>query len=414
MCESHSLAVGRGRSGGLVAHPGQGFEGAEASLVSDDFISRASQTMRLSHRISALRDRLVSSQRFQAFAERFPLTRPVARKRARALFDLCSGFVYSQVLFACVKLGLFPLLAKAPLPRDEIARALDLSPEATQRLLDAAVSLELVERRGSDLYGLGGLGAALIGNPAVVAMIEHHHLLYADLADPVALLRGEAGDGALARYWAYARTASPSDISDSHVGPYSDLMAASQPMVARQVISSYDLRRHRRLMDVGGGSGAFLAAVAKEVPRLELALFDLPAVAERARSRFAREGLSERVTVHGGSFFDDPLPEGADIISLVRIVHDHDDGPVLVLLRAVRRALPTGGMLLLAEPLAGTPGAESVADAYFGFYLLAMGSGRARSPAELAKLLQKAGFGPPRLISTPMPLITRLLVSQAI
>jgi demethylspheroidene O-methyltransferase len=372
------------------------------------------QTMRLSHRFSALRDRLVSNPRFQAFAERFPLTRPVARRRARALFDLCSGFVYSQVLFACVKLGLFPLLARAPLPRDEIARALDLSPEATQRLLDAAVSLELVERRGGDEYGLGGLGAALIGNPAVVAMIEHHHLLYADLADPVALLRGEAGEGALARYWAYAGAASPSEVSDAQVTSYTDLMAASQPMVARQVISSYNLKRHRRLMDVGGGSGAFLAAVAREVPGLELALFDLPAVAEQARGRFAREGLSDRTTVHGGSFFDDPLPEGADIISLVRIVHDHDDGPVLALLRAVRRALPTGGILLLAEPMAGTPGAESVADAYFGFYLLAMGSGRARTPEELAKLLEKSGFGPPRLLSTPMPLITRLLISKAI
>jgi demethylspheroidene O-methyltransferase len=369
--------------------------------------------MRLSHRISALRDRLVSNPRFQAFAERFPLTRPVARKRARALFDLCSGFVYSQVLFACVKLGLFPLLAKAPLPRDAIACALDLSPEATQRLLDAAVSLDLVERRGGE-YGLGSLGAALLGNPAVTAMIEHHHLLYADLADPVALLRGESGEGALARYWAYAGASSPADVSDAQVTSYTDLMAASQPMVARQVISSYDLKRHRRLMDVGGGSGAFLAAVAKEVPGLELALFDLPAVAEQARLRFAREGLSERTSVHGGSFFDDSLPQGADIISLVRIVHDHDDGPVLTLLRAVRQALPTGGILLLAEPMAGTPGAESVADAYFGFYLLAMGSGRARSPAELANLLEKAGFGPPKLLSTPMPLITRLLISKAV
>ncbi len=369
--------------------------------------------MRLSHRLSALRDRLVSSPRFQAFAERFPLTRPVAHRRARALFDLCSGFVYSQVLFACVKLGLFPLLAEAPLPRDDIARALDLSPEATQRLLDAAVSIGLVERRGAN-YGLGDLGAALIGNPAVTAMIEHHHLLYADLADPVALLRGEAGEGALARYWAYAGAVSPSEVSDAQVAPYSDLMAASQPMVARQVISSYDLRRHRRLMDVGGGSGAFIAAVAKEVPGLELALFDLPAVAEQARAWFAREGLSDRVSIHGGSFFDDALPEGADIISLVRIVHDHDDGPVLDLLRAVRRALRTGGMLLLAEPMAGTPGAESVADAYFGFYLLAMGSGRARSPAELAKLLEKSGFGPPKLLATPMPLITRLLISTAV
>ncbi len=373
----------------------------------------ADQTMRMSHRISALRDNLVSNPRFQAFAERFVLTRPIARRRARALFDLCSGFVYSQVLFACVKLGLFTLLAEAPLARDEIARALDLSPEATQRLLDAAVSLELVERRGGDAYGLGGLGAALVGNPAAIAMIEHHHLLYADLADPVALLRGEAGRGRLAEYWAYAGAASPSGVSDAQVSSYTELMAASQPMVARQVVSSCDLGRHHRLMDVGGGSGAFLAAVAEKVPGLELALFDLPAVAERARTRLTDLGLGERVLIHGGDFFRDPLPQGADIISLVRILHDHDDGPALSLLRAVRRALPAGGTLLLAEPMAGTPGAEAVADAYFGFYLLAMGSGRARTSSQIGRLLREAGFGPPRLLPTPMPILTRLMISEA-
>jgi demethylspheroidene O-methyltransferase len=67
----------------------------------------------------------------------------------------------------------------------------------------------------------------------------------------------------------------------------------------------------------------------------------------------------------------------------VRVVHDHDDERVLALLRAVRAALPPGGTLLLAEPMAGTPGAQAMGDAYFGFYLLAMGSGRPRTPQRL-------------------------------
>jgi demethylspheroidene O-methyltransferase len=67
-------------------------------------------------------------------------------------------------------------------------------------------------------------------------------------------------------------------------------MAASQPMVAGQVIDSYPFARHRRLLDVGGGEGAFLSAVGARVPGLELGLFDLPAVGERARSRSSRPG----------------------------------------------------------------------------------------------------------------------------
>ena len=108
----------------------------------------------------------------------------------------------------------------------------------------------------------------------------------------------------------------------------------------------------------------------------------------------------------------DPLPSGADIATLVRVVHDHNDDVVLRLLQAVRTALVPGGTLLLAEPMAETAGAEAMGDAYFGFYLLAMGSGRPRSQAELVSLLQRAGFESVRPVRTRMPLQTSLLVAR--
>ncbi len=82
------------------------------------------------------------------------------------------------------------------------------------------------------------------------------------------------------------------------------------------------------------------------------------------------------------------------------MVHDHDDDARAALLRAVRAALPPGGALLLAEPMAQTRGAEPVGDAYFGFYLLAMGQGRPRSAAVLTAMLREAGFDAVRLLPT--------------
>jgi len=61
-------------------------------------------------RFTAWRESLTARPRFRAWAARFPLTRPLARRRARELFDLCAGFVYSQVLAACVRLKLFEAL----------------------------------------------------------------------------------------------------------------------------------------------------------------------------------------------------------------------------------------------------------------------------------------------------------------
>jgi demethylspheroidene O-methyltransferase len=377
----------------------------------------------LQERIAQSRNRLLSSPRFQRWAGGFALTRPLARRNASAVFDIVAGFVYSQILLACVRLNLFEILNERPHTLAALSIKLGLSQDAAKRLLDAAISLQLVERRsatgkvtGADgeshemRYGLGVLGAPLVGNQAVLAMVEHHAMVYADLRDPVALLRGEQSTG-LANYWPYAANEVEADVTEARVAAYTKLMAASQPLVADEILDAYPLERHQCLLDVGGGDGTFLCKVAERHAGLQLRLFDLPAVAKLAEKNFAGHALGSRATAFGGNFLTDPLPAGTDIISFVRIIHDHDDERVRTLLTAARKALPLGGRVLIAEPMSGTPGAERIGDAYFGFYLLAMGRGRARTPAELAELLKATGFHAPRLIPTRIPMQTSLIVA---
>ena len=366
-----------------------------------------------SGRVLAVRDRLLASPRFQRWAAAFPLTRPVARRRARQLFDLCAGFVYSQVLLACVRLGLFEILAEAPQTIEALKARLALSDEAARRLLDAAVALRLVSRRGEGQFALGPLGAPLVGNGAIRAMVEHHALLYADLQDPVALLRGESKEARLPGYWAYAAATNPADLPEDRVAAYSALMTASQPLVANEILDAVPLHRYQCLLDVGGGEGAFLIAAMRRAPRLRAVLFDLPPVAMRAQARITANKLAHRALVVSGDFLVDSLPPGADILSLIRVIHDHDDEGALVILRGAWRALSGNGTLLLAEPMAATPGAERVGDAYFGFYLFAMGRGRPRSARELARLLTVAGFDSIRPVATRLPLQVSLLLARS-
>ncbi|NBD96488.1 MAG: methyltransferase domain-containing protein [Gammaproteobacteria bacterium] len=331
----------------------------------------------------------------------------------RALFDLCSGFVYSQVLLACIRLKLLDHLARSPMCAAELAAALDLPRDALDRLLAAAESLRLVERRARDEIGLGSLGAALLGNPAVAMMIEHHSALYADLIDPVALMRGECGTTHLSRYWAYSGNDRPDTLTDEDTGSYSDLMAASQELIAEQVLAAYSLNRHRRLLDVGGGAGAFALAAMRKASHLQACVFDLPSVSARARNRFESHGLSERGSTCGGDFTVDPLPTGFDLVSVVRILHDHNDDVAQGLLQSIRESIAPGGVILVAEPMLGTRGAEPVGAAYFGFYLMAMGQGRPRSPGEIAAMLRTAGFSSVSLRRTPAPLLARVLIAKA-
>jgi demethylspheroidene O-methyltransferase len=358
---------------------------------------------RWNDRLKSWRDRCLAAPRFQQWASRFALTRPVARRHAGALFDLCAGFVYSQVLLACVRLGLFELLRAGPLRLKELCWRLELTEVALRPLLAAAQALSLVEPRAPDQWGLGTLGAALLGNPAVPAMIEHHAMLYRDLSDPVALLRTPQARGELARLWPYARNHDPSQLAAGQIEAYTALMAQTQTLVAEELLDAYPFSRHRCLLDVGGGNGTFLVTAALRAPRLRLMLFDLPAVAEQARVRLQAAGLQQRAQTYGGDFASGQLPAGADLITLVRVLHDHDDDAAMTLLQAAHRALPTGGSVLLAEPMAGVRGALPGTEAYFAFYLLAMGQGRVRSAAQIAQMLRAAGFRRPRLRATARP-----------
>jgi len=228
----------------------------------------------------------------------------------------------------------------------------------------------------------------------------------------VDLLRKPQGRGELAAFWPYATAEAPQEADAESVRAYSALMAATQPTVAADIFRAYPLRRHRRVMDVGGGSGAFLSLAGAHAPKLHLTLFDLPAVTEHAGPRLACAGLTARTDIIGGDFLTDTLPSGADLITLVRILHDHDDAGVARLLRSARDALPAGGALLVAEPMSAAPKADRIADAYFGFYLLAMGRGRARTPRRIMEMMREAGFQRTRLLKTRTPSLLRVIIAR--
>ncbi|MFM7971293.1 MAG: methyltransferase [Betaproteobacteria bacterium] len=380
-----------------------------SSSPTPDWAAPASTTWR--DRWLDWRDARLVHPWFRRWAMAWRLPRALVRRRARSLFDLMAGFVYSQTLLASVRLRLFDHLATGPQTLPRLAALTGVPEAGLERLLRAACSLQLLQQRDTGAYGLGVLGAPLVGDPGIAAMVEHHALLYEDLRDPVALLKADAPTGRMASYWVYANTAQPGVLSDADVAAYSALMSATQPMIAEEVLQAVDLRRHRCLLDVGGGEGRFVQQAAEHAPHLQLMLFDLPAMAERARERLTRAGLGRRCTVHGGDFAQDGLPGGADIISLIRVAFDHPDERVLAVLRAVHTALPPGGTVVLAEPMSGTPGAEPMGEAYFGFYLMAMGRGRPRTPEHLGRLLAAAGFGAVQLMPTRLPLQTRVMVA---
>lgn len=361
-----------------------------------------------------LRDTLIVNKRFQRLAASLPIFRSISRSRASNLFDVMAGFVYSQILLACIRLNVFNALANGPLHLEDLSRITNFPILGLQKLLDAAVAIKLLEQRSQGRYGLGPLGSPLVGNDAIAAMVEHHTAFYADMRDPLALLSGTNSDRNLGKYWPYVSEKAEDQDSlqnKDNVAEYSALMSASLPLVADEIVDAYDFTKHTCLLDVGGGQGTFLKRVHLVAPKLKKMLFDLPGVAELAAQQLGLSPETQSIQTHGGNFFTDALPKGADLITLVRVIFDHDDARVLTLLQSIHAALPEDGNLLIAEPMADAPGAQAMGHAYFGFYLLAMGRGKPRKISEINDLLKKVGFSRVRTIATKMPINTQIVLA---
>ena len=361
-------------------------------------------------------ERIYASPNLYKWSLSNPFTRWITKRRTQKIFDLMSGFVYSQVLLGCVRLDLFKMLYQRPLDLHQISLQTRVPEEALQRLLLSAVSLGLLECRSQQRFGLGPLGVPLAMHSGIGAMVEHNHLLYRDMQDPLTFLNN-AWQGKMAEYWPYAHDAQAAErLAQEKFSRYSDLMASSQEFVVQEILGAYYFEDHRCVLDVGAGKGRFASELALHAKHLQLKLFDLPPVLELARETFQSKGLIDRLSLCPGNFLHDPLPEGADLVTLVRVAHDHPDEVVQQLLKKIHDALPVGGTLLLAEPMAktsatGTDGLTQT-DAYFHFYLLAMGAGRLRTPEELMRMMRTAGFVSVEQVPNNMPIHAQILLGR--
>lgn len=349
------------------------------------------------------RNRLLRSAVFQKWAARLPISQSIARQRATDLHHILAGFVYSQTLSASYKLGLLECLKDRTATLEEIADHCELEVDAAFTLVNAATAIDLLQKAGKSHWTLGELGASIHGNPGVQSMLRHHDLLYRDMADPAHLLRNREG-ASLRGYWPYV----DGDHSDpAAAARYSELMADSQHLIANHILDAISLTAKTRLLDVGGGTGTFARLAAERFTQTETAVFDLPQVVASIPPKQGH--LFER---YAGDMFNDPVPQGFNAISLIRILHDHNDEPVEQLLSKCFDALPSGGQLIIAEPMAETASAESIGHTYFGFYLWAMGSGRPRTKCEITRMLKRAGFRGIREKRTHIPALVRVITAK--
>jgi SAM-dependent methyltransferase len=118
---------------------------------------------------------------------------------------------------------------------------------------------------------------------------------------------------------------------------------------ANALAAGYDFPRHRRLLDVGGGTGSWSIAAARRHPGLEATVFELPIVAEVAKKRIMQAGLADRIDVKVGDVLKDALPVDHDAFLMANLIHYWSPQQNRALLKSVRAAAAPGARLLLAD-----------------------------------------------------------------
>lgn len=310
------------------------------------------------------------------------------------VLDLMIAFRSSSVLFTGVSLGLFDELSKESLDLPTLSRRLGTDVDALGRLLDAAVSLGLVERRGdhfanspaSEVYLTRGSPRRLTGyitySDRVLWQLWHH------LAD--AIREGSHRwkqafdlDGPI--FASFFRT--ENDKREFVWG-----MHGYGQITSPEVVAAFDLSRFTHLVDLGGATGHLAVAACRHYPHLRATVFDLPGVVPTANEVIADEqDLGGRVTTQAGDFFVDDLPP-ADLYAVGRIIHDWSEDKIHRLLARIYQALPAGGALLVAEKLLDDDRNGPRWALLQSLNMLVCTEGKERTESEYAALLRAAGF----------------------
>jgi hypothetical protein len=256
------------------------------------------------------------------------------------ILRLASGFMAAKHLFAASELGLFEALADSPATIDGLAARTGLTRRAARISADAMVALGLLDREGDECYRNADVAAGFLAGrgPADLRPLLK---FWDKISYPVW--------GALSEALAKGPSKEIFALDDELQGVASAGIEAFLAGPSMALPRAFDFSRHRHLLDIGGGTGAWSIAVARAHPHLKATVFELAAVADIARKRIAAAGLASRIGATVGDAMGGELPSGHDVFLLANLVHYWSPDENRALLRRVRRAAEPGSPLLLAD-----------------------------------------------------------------
>jgi ubiquinone/menaquinone biosynthesis C-methylase UbiE len=313
---------------------------------------------------------------------------------ALKLLDLVQSHRVTAVIYVAARLEIAELLSGGPKSIEQLARATRADAPALARLLTALSTIGICAPVGNDQYGLTETGAPLDGgaNPSFKAWaIFEGEMLSKSWAGMLeTIMTGKSAAELLGLNSSFDLMARSPD----NVRIFNAAMADMTRLVTADLLSACDFTHTAHLLDVGGGSGELMGAVAKRYGHMRGTVFDLPRCQEVAVAHLRKLGVGDRVDFIAGDFFES-IPAAADSIVLKSVIHDWNDARSCTILQNCRRAIRAEGRLLLVERLMpATVGldAEHQSHALSDLNMLRGPGGMERTEAQYRELLDRSGF----------------------
>ncbi len=305
--------------------------------------------------------------------------------------ELAQNFMECRILHTAAELNIFTILAEKPLSANEVADKIGGDARATAFLLDAVAAIGLLTKHDQTYRCESSISQLLSADSpdSILPMVLHMSDLWNRWSHLPEIVKGGS---AVREEFEFSR-------NGRELRAFIGAMHSIGAPLAKQIATSVDPGTSRNLLDIGGGSGTYTIAFLRAVPEMRATIFDLPEVVEMARERLKNEGLLDRVNLVTGSFYQDELPKGHDLVLISAIIHSNSLEDNLDLYKKAFRSLYSGGRILIRDHVMEPDRVHPRDGAIFAINMLVGTSGGGcYTYEEIEAGLKKAGFTRIRLL----------------
>jgi len=303
-----------------------------------------------------------------------------------AISAFINHFQKSRIILTAFELDIFTIIGNAGMSSSEVAKAVGSDQRATDRLLNAVCVTGFLSKKDGKFYNTPeSLKFFNKESPDYMAGLGHSISLW----DTWTFLTKSVMKGCAA----HQRPENINDRESKWLEHFIEAMHYRASRQAPQIISKINLENVRRVLDLGGGSGAFAFAFVKAGKDITATIFDLPNVTPLTMKYILQEGMQDKVNTADGDYNTDTLPKGYDIIFLSAVVHINSFEGNVNLIRKCAASLNPGGQVIIQDQVMNDDRISPPNGALFALNMLVgTKEGDTYTENEMCQWFEKAGL----------------------